>query len=460
MLWAGFISLLSAAWGQTAAPSLSFARYGVEDGLSQVSVNALLQDNQGFLWVGTNQGLNRYDGYTFRQYRQDGQHGPSHDHIQALHQDQAGLIWVGTANGLSCYDPRRDAWHHFRYAAADSSGLVHYDVYSLFEDRQQRLWIGTGVGFCQLIRAGSDPANWTFQQWKPQAGPESHMGPGVSVHAFAQDSLGDLWLAMTSRVEDGTPRGDGVLLRFSPEAQTFHLYDEAKSGLPDREVRALLLDRQHRLWLGGTQAGLMRLTHADPPAFESYPIGGQGGLAHGMVMTLYEDSQGSLWIGSYGGLSCLPQGKGSVFTSYQWPDPQGIPQDFGAVKAVVQDRSGVLWVGAEKGLFKGLRIDNSFHQLSPQSPPGQQLIGGDIFGILAHSSGEVWAGSYQAGLNRLQPQPDGSIQVERIAPGAGPEQIPISTILDLQEDAQGHIWVSSFEGLLRIIPARISGEAR
>ncbi|MEM7657541.1 MAG: two-component regulator propeller domain-containing protein [Bacteroidota bacterium] len=464
LLLCWFISCHGLLLAQPTAPELQFQRFGVEDGLSQVTVNAIIQDTQGYLWVGTNQGLNRYDGYEFRQYLADAsQHtGPSHNFINALLEDHQGMLWVGTANGLNRYDPSQDEWTYFSPKEGDTTSLVHHDIYSLYEDQQQRLWIGTGVGFCRLDQTANSPEDWTFRQWIPRQGHHPYHLPSSTVHEFVEEEE-TLWLIATSKVEDGSPHGSGHLVQFdlaTERIRSFGGTSTESEALPDVELRSIELDHRNRLWLGGTHKGLMRMLDEEIPDFATYPLHPDTGIPHGLVTELFEDAAHHFWAGTFEGLVCLPGGEGETFTPYTWFNEQGKPESFGAVDIIMQDRSGIYWSGSEIGLFKGLPIDQSFHVLSTQSPPGQQLIGDDIFGILAHSSGEIWVGSYQAGLNRLSPQVDGSFLVEQIPPGPEAGQIPLSSILNLAESPDGHIWVSSFEGVLEITPQSISNQPR
>jgi len=141
-----------------APPSLTnlrFTHLSVADGLSNADVRAIVQDRQGFMWFGTwLGGLNRYDGYTFKVYKHDDQDNRSLgcDSIWALYVDRTGVLWVGTAEGVDRYDRGTDSFVHYRHRADDPTSLPHYQVRSFYEDESGTLWVSTYGGLSRFYR--------------------------------------------------------------------------------------------------------------------------------------------------------------------------------------------------------------------------------------------------------------------------------------------------------------------
>ena len=171
-----------------ALPSAArFARLDIQQGLSQTTVTALAQDNTGNIWIGTQNGLNRYDGFAVTVFRPDAKlsHSLSDNFVTALQVDQHGVIWVGTLNGLNRFDPKLGQFESIRSASTDDAEEV---VLSLHLDAQQQLWVGTNQGLA-LLHVPSQRLQWPVQD---DAG--SAVLHNSNIAALSADSSGVLWL--------------------------------------------------------------------------------------------------------------------------------------------------------------------------------------------------------------------------------------------------------------------------
>lgn len=172
------------------APVLEFERLSVEHGLSQSTVNGILQDREGYMWFGTLNGLNKYDGYRFVDFR----HNPndpnsiSSDQIYALYEDNKGNLWVGTLEGLNRFDPANDRFVVYKYDLGDPRSLSNNLVLAIHEDRSGFLWIGTSNG---LNRFNEKRNNFRRYHWSPN---DSISLSHNSVSAIFEDKDGNLWV--------------------------------------------------------------------------------------------------------------------------------------------------------------------------------------------------------------------------------------------------------------------------
>ena len=172
------------------APVLEFERLSVEHGLSQSTVNGILQDREGYMWFGTLNGLNKYDGYRFVDFR----HNPndpnsiSSDQIYALYEDNKGNLWVGTLEGLNRFDPANDRLVVYKYDLGDPRSLSNNLVLAIHEDRSGFLWIGTSNG---LNRFNEKRNNFRRYHWSPN---DSISLSHNSVSAIFEDKDGNLWV--------------------------------------------------------------------------------------------------------------------------------------------------------------------------------------------------------------------------------------------------------------------------
>src|ERR1700679_2508034 len=172
-------------------PKPSFRHLSVADGLSDGDVRAITQDRQGFMWFGTwLGGLNRYDGYTFKVYRHDGKDERSLgcDTIRALFVDRAGVLWVGTSEGLDRYDRDTDSFVHYRHRADDPNSLPGYEVRSLSEDTSGTLWVATSGGLSRFDRTSG-----RFFTFNPNPNDKGALGDDDILPARLDATTGLLW---------------------------------------------------------------------------------------------------------------------------------------------------------------------------------------------------------------------------------------------------------------------------
>ena len=226
--------------------SIRFEHISLEQGLSQSVVNVIFQDHKGFLWIGTQDGLNRYDGYSFKVYKPESENESSLSDgwITDIVEDQQGYLWIGTRQGgLNRFDPRSGLFTVFRHDPTDSLSLSNNHINALMVDKTGTLWAGTDSDLDQF-----NSANNTFGH---VIGPED--GRSNAVTALYQDKNSFLWIGI---------KGNG-LLRFDVEAGTFKKYKSniGSSSLSNNNVTSILEDAEGNLWVG-THGGLNRFTES------------------------------------------------------------------------------------------------------------------------------------------------------------------------------------------------------
>jgi len=401
-----------------------------EQGLPQNTVTAVAETPDGYLWLGTREGLVRFDGVRFTVFDTRTTPELGHNWVLCLLADRAGRLWIGTSGrGLV----RLEDGRFTRYAAGD--GLPSEQVSALLEDREGRLWVGTDGGGL----ARSEGGRFVHEP--------SRDALGNSVRALLEDD-GGVWIA----TEAGLARlHDGTLTSFT-----------TAQGLSRRSVRSLLRDRQGVLWIG-TDQGLNRLEDGRLTVFTSRQglssdvilalqedregnlwIGTDGGgldrmkdgrftafttregLTNDTVYALHEDREGSLWIGTnLGGLNRLKDGRFTAFTTRE-----GLSNDF--VRAVYEDRAGNVWMATEGGGLNRLR-DGRFTAFTTK----RGLSNDTVFALLEDSKGSLWIGT-DSGLNRLK---DGRLDVFTANMGLSND-----SVLALYEDHEGSLWIGTYAG--------------
>lgn len=422
--------------------------YSVESGLSQSTVRDIRRDAQGFLWVATGDGLNRFDGYTFLQFH----HQPGDttslpdDDVWAVETDAAGTLWVGTAAGLASYDP---ATRRF-YRAGPGTGAPQDRVRRILRDSAGVFWlaIGDGLAWFDPLRRLSLPAPggvplpaelrsglalpllaepdgtvWAgagnhllaysvrTSQWTPAALPHEPLHGG-HIHTAARDGEGKIWIGML--------RGGLIEFDLRTRKAKSHLYSPAEGGSPfENWVRAVAVDDRQRIWASTATRGVQVRERHD---------------AEFRPLPLTETTAGSARFESGGPL--LP------------------------------DEAGILWAGFDgSGLMKVNTHESPFRHLLPLPLPGRRTGAGFVKPLLETRDGRILAGTYDHGLAAID-LPSGATEWFTHDP-RNPSSLSSNSVVSLAEDSGGALWVGTLGGLnslqtdgrsfRRILPAPGSG---
>jgi PAS domain S-box-containing protein len=326
-----------------------------EQGLPQNSIEAIIQSRQGYLWLGTQEGVVRFDGVRFDVFDKNRISALKENYILSLFEDAAGALWVGTFGGGLTYINLQEE-RYFTYTTAD--GLGSNFVYAINMDRKGTMWIGT-TGGVSSFKDGK------FATYTPQEGLANNF-----VYSICINSKDELWL--------GTWGGGASLLREGKFANF-----SKKEGLTDNFVRAILSDRQGNLWLG-TENGLNMMKDGK---FTVYTT--RDGLSDNNIYSLYEDNEDSLWVGTYnGGLNRIIDGKISAF-----PMKEGLSKN--TVFSILEDHEGSLWVGTGSGGLNRLK-DGKIITFTTSDGLADDLI----LSVYEDDEGNIWIGTENGGLSQ------------------------------------------------------------
>ena len=453
----------TATIGVGSARRIEFRQLTIEDGLSQSTINCIVQDSLGFMWFGTQDGLNRYDGYSFRVYehRQDDPHSLSANWVQHCYRDPQDRFWVVTEDAvLHRYDPALDRFDRYPLEVEDPHRVGVGLVRTLFGDSTGRLWIGTyGGGLVEY-----DPEIDSLVYYRDDLDdPSRESGHDNKVYCILEDSAGTLWF--------GTGEG---LVRYEEQDGTFvhYPYHAGDGDPPDADtlrspfVSNLHEDRAGRLWVGTIYGGLHELDR-ETGRFKAYPYSAEdpNTFSGNTVRTLLEDREGKLWVasGEYKsdntferlGLERLDPETGKIIRfAASVDDPCELSH--GAVLRMYEDSQGTLWFHTFVG---GVDLYNyqtgcfTHYQHDADNP--RTLSDDSITNIYEDDSGGLWLGTGAGGISFYHPT---WTRFPYYSLGAGPEEresnnmvlgfhAPAATL-----DADGHaqaLWVSTSAGLNR-----------
>ncbi len=440
---------------------MRFERLSIEQGLSQSVVNCILQDSTGFLWLGTQAGLNRYDGYGFEVYRHDPEDPASlpHDWIQALVEDPSGDLWVGTeGGGLARWQRATDSFVSYRHDPADPRSLAGDRVVDFAWDRaggptSRGLWIATFDTGLERF----DLATGTFLHFRHDpADPRSLADDRV--RAVYEDGRGRLWVGTLGGLDlvDPLPAPAHPERTESRSFVHYRHHPGDPRSLSDDRVRQLLEDRHGDLWVG-THGGLNRLDRRSA-TFTRYlhDPADSTSLSHDWVRSLHEDRDGRLWVGTDGGLNLWREESGTFVAHHPDPaDPASLGSD--QVLALYQDRGDVLWISTVgAGLSKWNPGTWSFpHYWSDEGGASNM-----VFSISEDRRGGLWIGTFGGGLERIERAAEGhgapaSRRTRFTHDPANPRSLSDDRVTALLHDRQGNLWAGTLSaGLERFADGR------
>jgi ligand-binding sensor domain-containing protein/signal transduction histidine kinase len=413
---------------------LRFDHISIEQGLSQSSVQAIFQDRRGFLWFGTEDGLNRYDGYNVKIYKPDPDaiNSLSDRWITSIVEDREGYLWIATRLGLNRYDPRTEEFIRFVHDDLNPVSLIDNHINVLYIDKNDNLWIGTTSGLDLFDRANGSFKHYVYSPSQQ----EGISGKGIT--ALYEDSRGRFWV--------GTDRGG--LNRFDPSNNRFTPYQnmpEDSSTISSNHVTAIIEDRRSVLWVG-TSEGLNRF-HPDSSTFERFTHDEKNdqSIASNVIRDLHVDITGNLWIATSNGLDRL---SGKRFIHYRH-DPtfsKSLSED--NVLSIYEDRAGMLWVGTWGGgvnKYDRRRDYFAYYRNDPQNT--NSLSDNSIISIYSDSDGYAWVGTADEGLNRLT-RSTGQVVHYRHDPNRS-NSIISDRIYSMHEDQDRMLWIGTGNGLER-----------
>ncbi|MFT4093360.1 MAG: two-component regulator propeller domain-containing protein [Niabella sp.] len=457
----GFLLLyINTLWAQP----FSFRQFSVEQGLPSYSVISITQDKKGFMWLGTTDGLCRYDGIRFKIYRRTAADTSqiSHNNILSLFTDAKGRVWAGTSNGLNRYNEKTDA---FEYEGLNSS--KGRQVWAIYEDSKGRLWVG-----------GSDGLTLMSNQ------KNIHFNIQSTVRSVFEDRLGKIWIGadkgvtilesrnhktvlttlsallvhalpprlqnITSIAEDANHKiwigtqNNGAYC-FDPHFKSLTRYQSNKAnspGLINNNIRRIFLDKSKNLWIG-TQEGIS-IINPLTGNFQNiaHNSANKNSLSQNSVHSIFQDNNGSMWVGTYFGGANLCYAYNTPFSTLQNDDKTNSISN-NVISSIEEDRMGNLWIAAEggglnyydkkTGVFRFYK-----HDSKDTNSPGSNLIKE----IYMDKEDNLWLGTHGGGLNVLAPGTSKFIRYP-----INTNNSLVGEISSITEDRNQRLWVASNSGI-------------
>ncbi len=428
LLLASLVGYFPIVHAQAQGAALRFVRLSTADGLAHPMVHSVVQDQQGFLWIGTQGGLNRYDGNEFLTFYHMRSQPDSLNNstVQVLYVDSYGDLWVGTVKGLDRLDRDRRSFVHY--------AEIYESVRAILEDSQGNLWIGTaGSGLFRYHRPSGEFQQFLHQSTNPNSLSDDH------VNALVEDDQGTIWIGTEYGGLNAYYPQEGRFVVYQPDAQNAF-------SLPNVRVTALWLDHTHRLWVGLGSAsddqpgGLVwfdRTTERFKPTIQT--------LAHMPITALLEDRHGALWVGTWEGLYVY-QPESDKLSHYQHDEWDASSLSHNRITALFEDYTGTIWIATEGGgLNKYSWVKNRFQRYHAQLGEANSLTRATVAALLKDRHGKIWIGYHHAGLDVFD-RNTGQVTHYR-HDDRQPGSLLDDHVCALLEDSQGRIWVGTGRGL-------------
>ncbi len=420
-------------------PGITFDSISTEEGLSQVAVSCILQDFRGFMWFGTQDGLNRYDGYHFDIYKHDPLNPStlSDSYILCVLEDRDNTLWIGTyTGGLNKFDREKEVFSNYRYNPDDPLSISSDHIQCLFESPVEPgvLWIGTRSGLNKFSVEKEQCTRYIHDPGK-QTGLSDNRVQAIFATPAAPNVL---WIG----TENGLNRFDSETGRF-----THYFFDAGKKGtLSNNIIYSIYEDSSGRMWIG-TNGGL-NLFDREKETFTPFVFhpGSPKSLSNDRIRAIYESpaEPGILWVGTFGGgLNRFDPGKKEfAHWTYEPGSSGSINDDF--ISCLYEDRSGATWIGSSRGLNRLDRYRKKFiHYSHNPNDPGS-LSSSDVRAILEDRDGTLWIGAYGGGLNRFRRE-QGQFTHYRHIPGSS-ASLSSDSVRVIYEDRERALWIGTLDG--------------
>lgn len=467
------LCISSAAFCYGQQPVMIFNHINYEQGLSNSTIETISQDHRGFIWLGTRDGLNLYDGKQMTVFRHEKKQGSlSDNYIRYIYEDRENTLWIGTINGLNKYDPVTKTFFSYLHKPDRPDGISGNTVNCILEDRQQNLWIATSYGLNILDRKtgkfslvkpfASEAVNYIFQDkagriWMATARGLSYydavqkkiitslLNPQLKIKVIQQDTSGKIWLATEN---------NGLIL-FDPVTYTYKSYqhhDADPNSLGNDLVLSLMVDKTGAVWVGTINGGL-NIYNKKTDSFIKYTYepGKTSGLSQRTISSVFEDKQGNFWIGTHRGGVNLYNPDAKKFNVYR-QEPNGHGLSYNDVKCFEEDHAGQIWVGTDGGGLNLFNKKNQTFKIYRNRINDPSTLSSDaVLDVTEDRQHRLWIATWGGGLNLMNPG-SGSF-THFMHSEKDPGTISSDFVQNIYQDRNNVLWVGTYFGGLNRLDA-------
>lgn len=431
----------------------SFENITSKDGVTDRIINCIIQDVQGFIWIGSADGLTRYDGYTCVAYRhsENDQWSISDNEVNALCTDDEGTLWIGTRNGLNRYDARNDRFDIFLHDEKNKNSLSSNEIFALAKDNDGNIWIGTyggGLDKITKVKSTSNKALYQFKHYKHTAGNNS----------ISNDQIFSICFDDASRAWIGTSGGLNLLLPGSEKFIRFYHQDNNKTTISNNMVYKICADKNGAMWLcGKNMLDKITLSLTDPSRITVehflYKFSGETQADDWSINNCMVDKKGNVWVATNdeGLFKMKLSNNNEVISCEQFTGNSQISYSLASsnVYYLFEDRSGAIWIGTSKGVSKYIPEKSRFNEANlfdKVSLPQNRFV----MALLSDKQNRFWF-AYDADTLHVISKEKNKFSLNSISLISN--QSNSGQINSLYQSAAGDIYIGTLLQGLFIIPA-------
>jgi len=421
---------------------VQFDHIGTAEGLSQSTVICILKDSRGFMWFGTRDGLNKYDGYTFTAYKNNplDPNSISNNYIMDIVESKNGDLWVATLGGGICrYDRNKEQFTRYRHDSKNTNSISDDVVSSVLKDVQGKLWIGTASGLDMFDLVKNRFEHYTYNPNDTNSLSDSR------VNWVLEDGQHDLWIC--------TNRGINL---FHPESKTFTRFQHNKNddkSIGINNVNTMFEDSKHRLWIGTDGAGMDLFDKKTGMFYHfKHDENNTNTLSANTVYVINEDAENNMWIGTEsGGLSIFNYTTG-IFTTHKNDEIDIGSISNNSIYSIYKDPKNNMWLGNFGGGIDlvsrdKIKIAHFKHMMLKNS-----LSNNFVWSIFEDSKKNIWIGTDGGGLNLFDPK-SGNFTHFRHKKN-NKQSICGDIVLTACEDSKGNIWIGTWDNGITVFNPR------
>lgn len=416
-----------------AQQKIKFTHLTTDDGLSQSTVLCTLKDKYGFIWFGTYDGLNRYDGYHFTVYRNTAKNPQSlvSSSVLTLFEDKHGTLWIGTNEGLSKYNQATDSFTNYRPTGRMGS-LSGNTIVSICEDYLGDLWVATNRGL-NVLNVKTN----RFRYYYANPANKDSLSSSLVTSVF-EDNKHNMWV--------GTDGGLNLYDRKRNQFVKFFHQDKDTSSISSNELRGIVQDDFGNLWIPTAASGLNKYNYSNH-TFSVYKnnVKNPRSISSNSIYSLAKGVNGTLWIATENGLNCFDARK-NEFTVYN-NNPDDINSLNGkSIRSILQDKQGILWVTIYSGGInkydKSLPLFDVYHSKGVKSTGLTYRV---VTSFEEGRNGSIWIGTDGGGLNLLNPKT--GIFRHYLHDSTNANSLPVNSILNmLRHKGSPCLWLGTYGG--------------
>jgi signal transduction histidine kinase/CheY-like chemotaxis protein/ligand-binding sensor domain-containing protein len=432
------ILVLCALTGLAQNQSLKFEHIGANEGLSQINVSTIMQDSRGFMWIGTRDGLNKYDGYSFTTYRHDAQDPQSitSSMVADMVEDKEGNIWVATIIGLNKIDRKTGRIIQYKHDDKTPNSISNNILNKLAVDEKGNIWIAGQGGLDYL-----DTHNNTFKHYR-------HIDNDAGT--LSDNNVSFVYVRADNSVWAGTFNGGLHLLEKKTGTFKKYLYDlQNPKSISSNNISCIFEDSKRRLWVGTQNAGL-NLFDEKSRSFTHYQHieRAENGITSNNIYCLNADANGNLWIGSDNGGLCILNPETGYVTRYQHDDIDKNSLNGNTLYSICKDRLGNMWLGAYSGGINVVRRSMASFPHYRHSSDANSLSNDFVLALYEDPQQNLWVGTDGGGLNKFNHK-QGTI-THYTQNKNEKNTITGNYVLTVNQDYEGDFWIGTWADGLSI----------